>query len=402
MNKAVLAFGLALGLVACGGDGSKSKGTNDAGSRNGDASTGDAMANDASQTPAADAATDAGQGGVPLDETPDMLSGWNLFTDLPSLTPAARVVPYDMNSPLFTDYAEKHRFIYLPEGKQIGYAAEGAWQFPLGSILIKHFAYLENEAAPEQGERPIETRLLIHRAEGWVPEVYVWNEAGTDAARDVTGEIVSVTRKLAEGGEQTFDYGVPSRAECRKCHGTTPPIEGATATRVLGPMTAQLNRQRDFGEGLINQIDHFAALGLFDVAPEPAAARATFPEPDDQNVSAAERARAYLHANCAHCHSKGGEVFDKQLWLDFDSTGPDGDPYAWGVCKKPTSAGNAECSSTLDVVPGDPDASLLVCRMEALGKGKMAPLGRNLVHAEGVALVRRFISELELPPCVIE
>jgi len=360
---------------------------------------------EAGPPPPKDAGTDAAEardaGGIP-SETPDLLSAWNLFDDLEKLVPIERVVPYDMRSPLFTDYAAKRRFIYLPKGKTITYTDVGAWQFPVGSILIKHFSYPLDEAKPEAGERSIETRLLIHREEGWDPEVYVWNAEQTDAKRDVTGEVISVTRKAPDGMATTFDYGVPSRSECRKCHGTTPAIEGAQPTRTLGPMTGQLNMDHDYGKGPVNQIDHFAALGFFDRAPPALKDRLSFPLPTDTAVPVSERARAYLQANCAHCHGERGEVFDKQLSFDWVSTAPGADPFKWGVCKQPTSAGNAECTSTLDIVPGDPDNSLLVCRMESLGKGKMAPLGRNLVHKEGVALIREWIAGLTLPSCAAE
>lgn len=344
-------------------------------------------------------AGDAGALEIPLEETPKKLSEWHLFSDLAKLAPAKGVIPYEMRSPLFTDYAEKQRFLYVPEGKQIGYSELEAWRFPVGSILVKDFSYPRDPNDPKKGLRHLETRLMIHRKAGWVPEVYVWNDEQTDATRDVTGETIAVTRLVEDGKTSKFNYDVPSRAECRKCHGTPTPIEGAEATRTLGPMTPQLNMEHDYGDGMVNQIDHLAKLGLFDKKPEAASKRLSFALPEDRKAPVSERARAYLHANCAHCHAKKGEVFEKELWLDYASTAPEADPYAWGVCKKPTSAGNAECDSDLDIVPGDPDASLLVCRMEAKGKGRMAPLGRNLAHTEGIALVRAWIAGLDLPSC---
>ena len=377
MKYSLLVLTLAASLAACGSDGADKR--------------------------VADAAVDGGLtlGDVP-EKTPTKLSGWNLFADLPNLVPRDGAVAYDMNNPLFTDYANKQRFIYLPKGKKITYVDRGDWKFPVGTILIKSFGTLLDEAKPEKGERHLETRLLIHRSEGWIPEVYVWNDEQTDAVRDVTGATIPVTRHLADGSKESFDYGVPSRAECRKCHGTTPPIDGAQGTRALGPMTGQLNMEHDYGDGPVNQIDYMASLDMFSKAPPPAKDRMTFPGPDDKSVPVAERARGYLQANCAHCHSKKGEVFDKNLWLDWESTDPSEDPYLWGVCKKPTSAGNAECDAMLDIVPGDPDASLMLCRMESKGKGRMAPLGRNLVHTEGVALIREWIAEMDLPSCMVE
>ena len=338
---------------------------------------------------------------VDLDSTPKMLSEWGLFSDMSKRVPAADVIPYEMRAPLFTDYAAKHRFMYVPEGEKIGYTDAGRWEFPLGTILVKNFAYPLDANDPDAGERILETRLLIHREDGWNPEVYVWNDEQTEAERDVTGETIEVDRPLADGSTETFDYGVPTRDECRKCHGAAFPVEGAQVTRSLGPMTGQLNFEIDYGNGPENQIDHLAALGLLDTTPPPAAERVSFVDPDDESQSVSDRARSYLMANCAHCHADDGEVFDKELFLDWQATGPDGDPFNWGVCKKPTSAGNAECEETIDIIPGDADNSLLICRMELQGKGKMAPLGRNLDHGEGVDLIRDWINGLDLPPCSI-
>ncbi|MFT7582713.1 MAG: hypothetical protein ACI9MR_004396, partial [Myxococcota bacterium] len=219
----------------------------------------------------------SGLGAVPVDQTPETLSEWNLFVDDAATMPRPGMVAYDMASPLFTDYAAKHRFIYLPDGEKIAYKDEAPWEFPIGSILVKTFAYPLDEGDLSKGERLIETRLMIHRSDGWDPETYVWNDAQTEATRDVTGEVIPVTRQLADGTEMFFEYTVPTRAECRKCHGATTPIDGAQTTRPLGPKTAQLNVMRDYGDGKVSQIDHLATLGILDRNPGPAAQRITFP-----------------------------------------------------------------------------------------------------------------------------
>jgi hypothetical protein len=157
-----------------------------------------------------------------------------------------------------------------------------------------------------------------------------------------------------------------------------------------------LNRDLDFGTGPENQIDHLDDLGLLDVEPLPAAQRVTFADPADETVSASERARGYLDANCAHCHSPEGETSEKELFLDYASTDPLlGDPRDWGVCKQATSAGNADCDQGLDVVPGDPDQSLLLCRMEITGPGLMPEVGRSILHDEGIELVRQWIADMD-------
>ena len=337
-----------------------------------------------------DAGTDAGD--RPVGEKPASLSEWRLFDDLPNQIPAADVVPYEMRSPLFTDYAAKHRFIVVPEGDKISYTDEGAWGFPVGSILVKTFAYPIDERDPGLGEKLIETRLLVHQTDGWQVFTYIYNDDATEATRVTGGRVIPLSWIDSTGATRSVDYGVPTNGACRKCHGT------AERTRVLGPQTGQLNRDFDYGAGMVNQIDHIASLGLFDVEPPAIEARLAFTVPDDMAATATDRARGYMDSNCGHCHSPDGETAEKKLFLDWASTDPaTGDPTAWGVCKSPTSAGNADCAETLDIIPGDPDSSLMICRMELLTDGQMPPLGRALAHTEGLELVRQWITEMEVP-----
>jgi len=202
-----------------------------------------------------------------------------------------------------------------------------------------------------------------------------------------------------DDGTDRYFYDVPTRSECRKCHGAIEPVNGAQPTRPLGPTTLQLQREVDYGAGPENQIDHLEALGLLRDVTQSPRERSAYVDPMDEGASLSERARAYLATNCANCHAADGEALDKSLWLDFASTAPDQDPYRYGVCKMPTSAGNADCDAVVDIVPGDPDNSLMVCRMELVGKGQMPPLGRNLVHRQGIALVRAWIAELDAADC---
>jgi hypothetical protein len=113
-------------------------------------------------------------------------------------------------------------------------------------------------------------------------------------------------------------------------------------------------------------------------------------------ASLSERARSYLDANCSHCHGKGGDASASGMWLGWFDTAPEQDPTRWGVCKRPTSAAGATCEREVDIVPGEPDKSIYLCRLESdEPKVQMPPLGRNLEHAEGVALLRAWIEQLE-------
>src|SRR5262249_54730098 len=154
--------------------------------------------------------------------------------------PSARVVPYDVIAPLYSDYAAKYRFIYVPEGEHIGYAATGAWKFPVGAILVKTFSYLTDPNDRSKGERLLETRLLIHEAEGWTPRTYVWDAEQTGATLERGGEILQADFVDPTGKKRTNGYAIPSEGDCRSCHGKL----GTTDT--LGGRTLQLDRDNDY------------------------------------------------------------------------------------------------------------------------------------------------------------
>ncbi len=302
------------------------------------------------------------------------IAEWHLFTDPVRQAPAEGVVPYDVISQLFADYAYKRRFIFLPPGEKIGYSASERWSFPLGTILVKTFSYLIDGRDPQSGERLLETRLLIHESSGWVPHTYVWSAAQTEATLQVAGA--------------TIDSTVVD--DCRTCHGKL----GSTSS--LGGRTLQLDREHDYGSGPESQIDHLSNLGLFDRAPEPPGARVHLVDPFGQ-APLFERVRSYFDGNCSHCHQPGNSAGSLSgFWLDYASTDATMQPSAtWGICKQPASAGGATCGRQFDIVPGKPDDSILICRMEStLAKVKMPPVGRNLVHAEAVALLREWIAQL--------
>ncbi|MBM4364242.1 MAG: hypothetical protein FJ104_16305, partial [Deltaproteobacteria bacterium] len=264
------------------------------------------------------------------------------------------------------------------------------WDFPVGAILVKTFSYLTDARDPSKGERLLETRLLVHEPDGWTARTYVWNEAQTEARLERAGLVLATSFIDPSGNPVTNDYLVPGENDCRACHG-----KGDT-TNTLGGKTLQLDRDHDYGAGPVNQIEHLASLGLFAAAPPPASARTRLVDPFG-SAPIFDRVRSYFDGNCSHCHQPGdlpGSL--SGFWLDFASTEPATNvPANWGICKQPTSAGGATCGRQLDVVPGAPDDSVLLCRLEATDpKVRMPPLGRTLVHAEGVALLREWVSGL--------
>lgn len=320
---------------------------------------------------------------------PEHLSAWGLFEDPAAQVPVEGVVPYELISPLFSDYAAKHRFIRLPEGGRITYTDRGDWVYPTGTVIVKTFGFLHDLRDPSAGERIIETRLLVLEDDGeWHSYVYLWNDEQTDAVLTQIGARVDVEWIHRDGEPRTLEYRVPNAVQCVNCHG------GREAPTPIGPRTEQVDRDFDYGHGPVNQIDHLASLGWFAEEPPPAAERQRLVDPfGDGDLDA--RARSYLDANCAHCHNASGAAGQSGLWLGADVT----EPGRLGICKVPVAAGDTG-GRRFDIVPGAPDESVMVYRMESEVPGtKMPELPSVLSHAEGVALIRAWIAAMPARAC---
>jgi hypothetical protein len=240
--------------------------------------------------------------------------------------------------------------------------------------------------------------LLVHEDSGWKVHTYAYGDEQNDAVRITIGKNLSVSWIDINGDTQTVEsYRIPSNGECRKCHNPVP------RTRTLGPSTGMLNMDNDYGEGPVNQIDYFDSLGWLEPKPPPENARLTYVDPFDTESDADvhERTRSYFDANCSHCHAPDGEAAEHSLFLDYASMDPvTGDPYNWGVCKKPTAASRTECMLKYDVVPLDPDNSLLLCRVKSTDSIEMMPpVGRTVTHTEAVALIDAWIEGLDPSSC---
>lgn len=319
------------------------------------------------------------------------------------------VVPYDLNTPLFSDYAHKLRTVWMPAGTAAGYQPEHAFDFPVGTILSKTFYYplaegaaadgksvartppslslLEDEALDLSRVRLVETRLLVHRKQGWVALPYVWNAAQTAATLKRSGDIVELELVEAGGAREALSYQVPDQNQCGGCHITD---NRSRKLLPIGPKARHLNRDFDYAGGRENQLVHLARIGYLHGAPLPAdAPRAA----DASNLQAPldARARAYLDVNCGHCHSRTGPAITSGLWLDA----PTQDHLKLGLCKQPIAAGKGTGNRLYDVLPGDADASILAYRMDSDEPAVMMPeVGRAVVHREGVALIRQWINAL--------
>jgi len=292
---------------------------------------------------------------------PERLSEWGLFKGNGStLEPNPGVLPYDVATPLFSDYAEKYRTVWMPAGASARYDGAGVFALPVGTILSKTFMYPRDGG---RSRRLIETRLLVRSERGWVALPYLWNEEGTEATLEIVGAIVPVE-------ERRLRYVVPNVNQCQGCH------EQDKTLVPIGITARQLNHPYGGGE---NQLARWVRQGYLTGAPEPR----------DRPGGVEANARAYLDANCAHCHSPKGPAASSGLDLRSSIT----ELRSLGVCKPPVAAGRgAGPGMAFDIVPGQPEASILVYRMRSADPGVMMPeLGRTVTHQEAVQLIEDWI-----------
>jgi uncharacterized repeat protein (TIGR03806 family) len=325
-------------------------------------------------------------GTVGLDQ-PEKLSDWGLFSKpLKELSPAAGVLPYDLNSPLFSDYAQKARFVKIPDGAMAIYDSMEVMNFPVGTILIKNFYYANDLRKPDGERRIIETRLLIHESQGWNALTYVWNDEQSEAFLEIAGKTVPVSWTDESGILKRVNYSVPNLVQCKSCH------ERSGQMAPIGPSARQLNRDYAYEAVRMNQLDHWAEAGILSGLPD-THHRPKLPVWDDERTGALDlRARAWLETNCAHCHRAEGPAKNTGLYLTYTET----DSYKLGINKPPVAAGRGSGGLTYGIVPGQPDQSILVHRIESLDPGVMMPeVGRKMRHEEGIELIRQWITQME-------
>ena len=312
---------------------------------------------------------------------PKRLSEWNLFRkSSPTLVPNEGVVPYDLNTPLFSDYAAKYRFVWMPAGTWAEYRPDGPFEFPVGTVLAKTFAFPENRRAEE---RLVETRLLVHAKSGWVSLPYIWDDPQQDATLQLVPDPVPIKFTDVKGEDHDFTYVIPNANECHECH------DNQKILLPIGPKARNLNKDYAYATGTENQLEHWVRVGYLRGLPD-RSSRPRVPRWTDIREPVAERARAYLDNNCAHCHQPGGQAGYTGVdfrWMQTDIA-------QMGLCKSPNSAGEVG-ALRYDLVPGHPEQSILIYRLESTApKVSMPAVGRDVVHTEGVQLLREWIASL--------
>ena len=313
---------------------------------------------------------------------PKLLSEYGFFLNTKDQITVPGVLPYELITSLFSDYADKHRFVYVPKGKIAAYQKNSVFSFPVGSVLIKTFSY--EPINNQRSERHlIETRLLIRKDSGWDALTYVWDEEGQEASLALAGKTVKANYISNDGRQLDIRYRVPNKNQCKECH-----LENESIVPI-GPKPRNLNRDYNYLEGTMNQLEKWMSVKFIESYPEKINSVVDFM---DSSEPINDRARAYLDINCGHCHAPEGSASNSGLYLDLLETRE----KQLGVFKGPVATGRGSGGLDYSIVPGHPDESILLYRMISDAPDIMMPeSGRSVMHKEAVDIIYQWIEEMQ-------
>ncbi len=285
--------------------------------------------------------------------------------------PASGQIPYQINAPLWSDNADKQRWLALPDNTTISIDASHDWQLPAGTVLRKDFSI---------NGTLVETRLLAHHNDGsWAGYSYEWNASQNEATLLSTGKTIIV-------GSQNWTF--PSQAQCLQCH-------TSVANRALGPETAQINKPINDpnSTGQINQLDYFETLNLFSNYTGNPGSLPALPDYNDPLATPEAIARGYLHSNCSHCHQPGGTAqanINLHYAISLANT---------GLCNVAPSAGNVNGATLLlDPINKEPNSIIYQRMLTSSGNARMPPLAVSIEDSQGLQLLSNWINSFSICP----
>ena len=316
------------------------------------------------------------------------LSDYHFFKeDINKLLPNDGVLPYSIITSLFSDYAYKQKFLWMPEGQSATYSKDETLEYPTGTVLINTLYYPVDFRNEKNGRRLIETQLLIKKKTKWDALTYVWNNEQTDAELAIAGDTKHAEWTDMNGNKRSVSFNISNKNQCKNCHSYNNELVP------VGTKVRYLNMDYTYAEGTKNQLDKWTEAGLLNgyVKEENTANRiAAWDNPSDGSLEI--RAKSYLEVNCAHCHRKEGNANVTGLFLLMS----DHNPESWGIMKSPVSAGAGSGINQYDIVPGKPGESILVYRIESTDLEAMMPeIGRSMTHAEATILVKEWIASMK-------
>ena len=307
------------------------------------------------------------------------LSDYRFFKDLTNQIPTDEVLPYQLQSELFSDYTYKQRFVYVPPAMKVGHEKNKVFMFPVGSVLIKTFSY--QNTMSELTPQLLETRLLIHSEGGWKAVSYIWNEDQSEAYLSLVGGTIQTSFSDEDGNIRSVRYRAPNKNQCKECHQIN------ASLTPIGPKARNMDLTLSYDNKPQNQLAKWHDLGWIDQDID----FMKMVNYSSLNEDIGDRARAYLEINCAHCHIPGGAADTTGLYLMLEET----NKKSLGFYKKPVAAGKASFNLKYSIVPKKPNQSILLRRMESMDPGIMMPeSGRALKHDEGIEVISEWINSL--------
>ncbi|RAR47136.1 Ig-like domain-containing protein [Flavobacterium lacus] len=325
---------------------------------------------------------------VDLSQVPyAKLSDYNFFVGLmKDQNPTLGVLPYEPASSLFTDYALKKRFVWMPEGTLATYNGDGnVLELPTGAVIIKNFYY--NNVQPSNTTRIIESRLMIRKTTGWIFAEYVWNAEQTEAFLSMNGSNTSVTWLDENNIQRSTNYRIPSEGECFVCH------KSNEVAIPIGIKPQNINVPYNYVTGSQNQLAKWIQMGyLENTIPSNILTTVNY---KDETQSLDLRARSYVDINCAHCHQSNSHCDYRPMRFAFSESA---DLVNMGVCVDTQDMAGFPSALGRIVTPGNINRSMLHHRVGSTDTAVMMPLvGRTLVHEEGLQLIEAWINSLD--PC---
>jgi uncharacterized repeat protein (TIGR03806 family) len=336
---------------------------------------------------------------VDLSAVPfEKLSDYHFFSgELKNQIPSTDVIPYEPISSLFTDYAHKKRFVWIPKGAKATYNGDhNILELPVGSAIIKTFYY--DNVQPANTTKIIETRIMIRKAEGWIFADYVWNDDQTEAYMDLNSSVKNISWRDENNVVRNIEYRIPNEAQCIVCHKSKSYINNVYSqiNIPIGIKPQNLNKPYNYGSETVNQLTKWIQLGILENNFNLPTEENTTVNYNDISKPLDKRVRSYFDINCAHCHTENGHCDYRPMRFAFSETL--NNSTNMGVCVSTQDMQNFEPALSKIVTPGNIYRSMLYYRLNTIDETYRMPLhGRTLIHDEGVLLVEEWINSLTNP-----
>lgn len=340
---------------------------------------------------------------VDLTQVPyPKLSDYKFFEgEIKNQIPSLNVLPYEPSSSLFSDYAHKKRFVWMPEGTKATYSADNKiLELPVGAVLIKTFYYdnVQN-ISPVGGTRIIETRVMIRKTTGWIFADYVWNAEQTEAFFDLAGSFTNISWKDENNVIKNANYRIPTAVQCIICHkhkDFVGPTEIDTYIPI-GIKPQNLNFSYTYGTETKNQLTKWVEVGYLENNFTLPSTDNTVINYNDNTRPLEQRVRSYLDSNCSHCHADSRHCDYRPMRFPYSLTGGANGRTNMGVCVNTEDFSFAPALTKI-IQPGNVNRSMLFYRLNTTDESFRMPLhGRTIIHDEGVAMMEEWINSL--PPC---